>query len=209
MVVEGIEYPMGFYDEDWYRCFQVTWKQSYRSQLVINRQFYQCVSAPTQPLSEIADEAFLFENTYMAPIQSQECLYTAVHVLELDGNKQSYELLLTGANGSQGGAELPAFFASRFRLQPYDSRVRKGRKALSGVLEEMVDGDNVAAAYINDFNDYCAALAAGLLVNLESYIPVLLSPGNTRHLGNIITPVQSVAWVSWSTQSSRKVGRGA
>jgi len=200
---------MGFYELEWEDCYQVTWIQHYRSQLVVNRQFYRALNSVPVDLSDLADEAFTFENTYMGPLQVQALTYDVVAVLALFGTKQSFQKYITGANGQDGGAGLSPFFGMRFRLVPADSRVRKGRKILSGVSELMTDGDNLAGGYATDVNDYCQALASGLLVNGQGLGPVLLSPGNMRHQTILISTVEEVQYAGWSTQNSRKIGRGA
>lgn len=200
---------MSIYDIEWPYTYQVSMVQEYLSQQVINRFFYNETTLTGVGLQALASAFYVFWNTYAAPIQSQDCIYKSVRVLEMWGAKQQLEYIIVGGNGSQGVAELPAFFASYFMLQPLDTRVKKGRKALAGVLEEMIDGNNIAAAYVTDFNDFASAMVSGLLVSGKILYPVILSPANTRHLDNIETRVIEAAWRSWSTQSSRKAGRGA
>lgn len=200
---------MGFYDLEWEDCYQVSWLQHYRSQLCVNRLFYQAVDAVPVNLSDLADAAYTFWNTYAGPLQVQACTYDQVNVLALFGNKQGFQKYISGGNGADGGAGLPPFFGMRFRLLPDDSRVRKGRKILTGVSELMTDGEGLATAYSTDVNDFETALQVGLLVNSQALQPVILSPGNNSHLGQIISEVLDVQYAGWSTQNSRKVGRGA
>lgn len=200
---------MGFYDIEWSNCYQVSMVQEYLGQMVINRFFYHVQEE--QPVSlELISTVFYGQwNIYAPPIQSQDCLYKFVRVLELFGNRQTYEGDVTGGNGSQGVAELPAFFVYRFGLVPLDTRVKKGRKAVSGMLEEMIDGAGIAAAYQTDFNDFATFIALPITVSSKTLLPSLLSPANTRHPTNIITTIVDGTLRGWSTQSSRKPGRGA
>lgn len=200
---------MGFYDIVFANCYEIRMKQVYRSQQVINRFFYQASDAYGGALSGITGAFFSGWNTNAAPCQSQECDYDKVSVQELFGDRQSYEDNVTGANGSQAGGELPAFFGARFTYVPSNTRVRKGRKILSGILEEMVDLDAIAAGYAASFAALAAFFEGTLSVGGIDFVPVLLSPANTLHAADVITAVVGVVWTSWSTQNSRKIGRGS
>jgi len=203
--------PLGtpFYQIEWERCYQITMLQTYRSQLVVNRFFYQCESDYVGNIAQITNKFRTDWNTFMPPIQSQEITYDECRVVELFGERQGYNQTITGQNGSQAGAELPAFFGLRYRFTGANTRVKKGRKIVSGILEEMVDIDEVAAGYVGDTEDVANWWGQPFESDGQSFAPVLLSPWNTRHINDIITPVINVAVVGWSTQSSRKIGRGA
>lgn len=203
--------PLGtpFYQIEWTNCYQITMLQSYRSQLVVNRFFYQCAEAYVGAIQTVAETFAQYWNTFLPPIQSQEIAYDECRVVELFGERQGYNLVITGQNGSQAGAELPAFFGMRFTLTGQNTRVKKGRKIISGILEEMVEIDDIAAAYVNDADDVATFFGALLPSEGQNFYPALLSPWNTRHASDIITLVTSVAVSGWSTQSSRKIGRGA
>jgi len=203
--------PLGtpFYQIEWSRCYQITMLQTYRSQLVVNRFFHQCEDDYSGAIASIAGTFAAQWNTFMPPIQSQEITYDECRVVELFGDRQGYNLTISGQNGSQAGNELPAFFGLRYRLTGQNTRVKKGRKIISGILEEMVDIDEVAAAYVSDVDDVANWMESSFTADGQSFAPVLLSPWNTRHEGDVITPVVSVSVQGWSTQSSRKIGRGA
>lgn len=200
---------MGFYDIEWTRCYQISMIQEYLSQQVINRFFYQSNDVYAGSLSAISSGWYSLWATYATPIQSDECLYKTVRVLELFGERQTFDGDVSGANGSQLGALLPAFFGARFSLTPGNTRVKKGRKILSGILEEMVDENTVAAAYADDFNDFLTMLEGGFSVAAIDFAPVLLSPANTKHPLDVITAIVDATFKGWSTQASRKVGRGS
>lgn len=200
---------MGFYDITWTNCFQISMLQVYRSQQVVNRFFYQCEDIYSGSLSDLATAFYNAWNAVAGPCQSQEVDYDKVIVQELFGDRQSYTNEVTGGNGTQAGAELPAFFGARFTLTPLNTRVKKGRKILSGILEEMVDIDSVAAGYTASFNSFASFLGAVETWVTQDFTPVLLSPANTKHTGNVISKIGGAAFTAWSTQSSRKIGRGS
>ena len=203
--------PLGtpFYQIEWERCYQITQLQTYRSQLVVNRFFYQCEDVYAGSLSDLTAVFAGDWNTFMPPIQSQEITYDECRAVELFGERQGYNRTLSGQNGSQAGNELPAFFGMRFRMVGQNTRVKKGRKIVSGILEEMVDIDYIAAAYVSSANAVANWWEQPFSAAGQSFSPVLLSPWNTRHVNDVITPVISVDVLGWSTQSSRKIGRGA
>lgn len=200
---------MGFYDIEWNNCYEIRVLQTYRSQELVNRFFYQASDLYTGSLANMASAFYSVWNTYAAPIQSQELSYDHVIVAELFGDRQSYDNIIGSGNGSQAGAELPAFFGARFTLVPGNTRVKKGRKILSGILEEMVDLDGVAAGYAASVAAFAGILSGSFSVSPIDFNPVLLSPANTKHTGNVIAAVVSAAWTAWSTQNSRKIGRGS
>lgn len=200
---------MGFYDIEWTDCYQFSMLQTYRSQQVINRFFYRTLDTYTGSLEAAAGGFYSWWSTHLTPFQSQELSYDSVILRELFGTKQTFEYEVVGGNGSQAGAELPAFFGARFSLSPADTRVKKGRKIFSGMLEEMVDIDTVAAGYADEVADIEAALNDGFSAGGSTFMPVLLSPANDRHTGNLIVAVLTATFRGWSTQGSRKIGRGS
>jgi len=203
--------PLGtpFYQIEWARCYQISQLQTYRSQLIVNRFFYQCEEDYSGSLFLIAQSFAGAWNTFLPPIQSQEITYDECRVVELFDQRQGYNYTITGENGSQAGAELPAFFGLRYTFTPANTRVKKGRKIISGILEEMVDIDDVAAAYVSDVDDVANFFEGPISIGGQNFNPVLLSPWNTRHESDLVTLVTSVVQSGWSTQSSRKIGRGA
>lgn len=200
---------MSIYDINWPFVYQVSMRQEYLSQQVINRFFYHVFDNVALGLEDVAVAFFNWWNAYSPAIQSQDCLYKTVHVLEMFDDKQQFEYDVTGGNGSQGVSELPAFFALRFKLFPADTRIKKGRKSLAGVIEEMVDGNNIAAAYVQPCTNWASSFVSGLTSGAHVLEPVLLSPANLRHPTNLQAKVLECIVGGFSTQNSRKAGRGA
>lgn len=200
---------MGFYDIEWANCIQITMRQKLNNQMVINRFFYQSIGSYVASPAWIAQTWF---DTWLAvaePLQSYLCTYEEVIVLQLDSPGQQASFYPTASNGSDTGAVLPAFMAHYFREVASDSRIKKGRKAISGVTEPMVDGEGLASGFTAIAAAFAAFLADALLVDDDTFYPVLLSPANTRHTGDLSSVITAATWVSWSTQSSRKAGRGS
>jgi hypothetical protein len=204
------KYPMtGFYDIEWDNCFQLTHKQTLHGQLVVNRYFYQAASEFTGDPFDIITAFHAYAFSVIKYIQGNNLEYESTHLLQLYGLKQSVEAFYTGIHGDDGGAELPVFFGARFRLIPADTRVRKGRKIFAGITEPIVDGLGVDAAYTARMTAIATFLESTIIIAGLAFTPVLLSPANTRHTGNNVVAIVDASYVGWSTQSSRKVGRGA
>lgn len=200
----------GFYDIEWDNSYQVTLHQTFLSQLVINRWFYICAEPYVGALSSIVSAFVSKWLPLLGAIQSQHLTYDHVTVLELFGERQSYDEVLSSEEGDvTSGEDLPAFFGSRFKLVPFNTRVRKGRKIFSGLTEVMVQANDIAPTYVSAFADVALAMNDVITAEGQDLLPSLLSPANTKHTGNIITQITTASWSGWSTQSSRKIGRGA
>lgn len=199
----------GFYDITFADCYQLTINQTFKGQLVINRYFYRCNGPYTDELLDLAESLGETLLEALEPIQHYDCVYNWATVLELFGDRQQGMKLFSERNGSATGTSLPAFFGARWRLHSTDSRLRKGRKIYAGIPEESVNGNDLAGGMADEYAVVSAILAAVLTFGDFSFTPVLLSPANTRHTGNLIVPVYYAGWAGWSTQGSRKIGRGA
>lgn len=208
MVASGEKYPMGFYDIEWTNCFQISALFYYRSQQVVNRFFYK---ASGDYVESLADVLATFRQQWINVILPMFSLsYTGYEyrILQLYGAKQTDLLSAVGDSGQDNGAELPAFFGQRYRLYPADTRIRKGRKIFAGCTEAMVDGDSLNAAYTVRATAICTFLSATMTIHEVDFVPALLSPANTRHTGNLTAEVTVATFVGFSTQNSRKIGRG-
>jgi len=199
---------MGFYDIEWERCIQITMRQKLQNQMIINRFFYQALGTYVSSPALIALTWYQDWVTYATELQTYLCTYEEVVCLQLASPGQQASYYPTAENGSDTGAALPAFFNHYFRAASVDSRIKKGRKALAGVTEPMVDGTGLASGFTALAAAFAGWLASPLLVGDDTFYPVLLSPANQRHTGNLSANIVSASWVSWSTQSSRKAGRG-
>jgi hypothetical protein len=205
----GLFTTMGFYDIVWPNCFQISLFQSYLGQLVINRFFYQSEAEYTGGLALIASGFWGMMDSPLSSLVAADLTFTEIQVLELFGDEQQYNGLLIDQIGLLASPNLPAFFGSRIRFYPSDSRVRKGRKIFSGVVEDMVEENDLKSTYGTAMANLLAALVATLAISEISFTPVMLSPANTRHTGNVVAAITAAQWAGWSTQGSRKVGRGA
>jgi hypothetical protein len=200
---------MGFYDIEWVDCYQISLLQTYLSQQLINRYFYKARATVSEDLNEIAEAWWIEYETWGPPIQSELVSYMEVRVLELFGTRQRAQFFPTGEIGDVVGNPLPAFFSGTWRLGPADTRIKKGRKALGGMTEAEVDGNIVNATFVAAFANFSSFLISSFAVGAATFDPVLLSPANTLHATDIVSGVASASWRWWSTQSSRKTGRGS
>jgi hypothetical protein len=206
---QEVKFPMtGFYDIEWDNSYQCTLVQSYLGENVVNRWFYICAEPYVGALSSIADAFQTLWVTVLQNIQSTGLDYTLVSVTELFGERQTYQEAITASGAIDAGQDLPAFFGARYRLTPFNTRVRKGRKIFAGMKEGVVESNDIAAAYVSNFASVALAMNDVLTAEGQDLLPSLLSPANTKHTGNVITQITTAIWSGWSTQSSRKVGRG-
>lgn len=200
---------MNFYDIEFEDCYQITIKASYLGQQVINRLFYRANSPPFGgTLEGMAFDIASAWNFAMLPFQVDDLEVTEAVALMLFNERQQAFHVFTGAVGEDVGAPLPAFFGLQFRLIANDTRIRKGRKIVAGISEAMVDSNTWGSGYDVRVATAVAQLSASLLSHGEQLNPVLLSPANTRHTGDLISNITQAQAVGWSTQNSRKIGRG-
>jgi hypothetical protein len=194
---------------EWTNVYQIVWKQSYISGLIVNRSFYVALGEPASGLPGIAN---LFKQVWVdnvLPLQSDSLNLTNVVVTQMYGERAFYDLTVTGQPGQDNGADLPGFFGIRLQLVPERTRVRKGRKIIGGICEEAVDGNNIAGAYAARVATLCAAMEDTYTLDDVDFQHVLLSPANTKHAADIMTFVVACNSMGFSTQGSRKLGRGA
>lgn len=208
MVVDGEKFPMpGFYDIEMPDCLQLTLKQTYLSQVCLNRFFYLASGEMGAP-ANIGNNWWTSYGAKLKPIQANDLTYDLINITILFGTRWSYDYTLTAQTGSNEGDPLPAFMGSRFKLFPQYSRVRKGRKVFTAITESMVQGDDAAPGIVSALADVAVELSNTFTSDGIVFTPVLISPANTKHPNLSITPVTSATFVGWSTQSSRKIGRG-
>lgn len=194
---------------EWTNVYQIVWKQSYISGLIVNRSFYQALGDPESGLAGIAN---LFKQIWVdnvLPLQSDSLNLTNVVVTQMYGERAFYDLPVTGQPGGDNGADLPGFFGMRFQLVPERTRVKKGRKIIGGICEEAVNGNLIADAYLARVAALCNAFEDTYTLDDVDFFHVLLSPANTKHTADIATAVIGCNSMGFSTQGSRKLGRGA
>lgn len=197
----------GFYDIEMPNCIQLTLKQTYLGQVCLNRYFYQGSDEAINPDNIAGAWGALFLPV-LKPIQANDLTYDLINITALYGTRWSNDTPLVSEEGTNEGDPMPAFFGSRFKLFPAYSRIRKGRKVMAGVTESMVQGDDAAPGIVSALADVALVLDNSFVSDGITYVPVLISPANTRHAELSISTVTSAQFVGWSTQGSRKVGRG-
>lgn len=208
MVVSGEKYPMGFYDIEWTNCYQLSSVFYYRSQLIVNRFFYKTSGDYVESLQDVLATWQFNWQTVILPMFSDGYTGFEYRILRLFGDRQTDLRSAVGDTGQDNQAQLPAFFGQRYRLYPADTRVRKGRKIFTGCTEAMVDGDSLNAAYTARSAAIAAFLSGTLSINQVDFVPSLLSPANTRHTANLTAEITVATFAGFSTQNSRKIGRG-
>lgn len=200
---------MNFYDIEWTDSYQITVEQELFEQVVINRFFYRATSTYSGALNDVVSTFRSLWNTYVPLVQTDELTCQELRILELFGDRQQAAIQGLGGEGQDNGAALPQWFAFTWRLWPSDTRVRKGHKRIAGVCEQAVDGNTLNSGYQDRIDDITSFLANSLSVSGTEFLPTLLSPENSIHSGNLAPAVAVAQFTGFTTQSSRKTGRGA
>lgn len=198
---------VGFYDIEMENCVQISVFQSYKSQVCVNRYFYLAASDAFVPATVLTDFWTVFY-PLLREIQAAALTYDHLNLTYLWDGRHSVDKALSSNVGLAAGEGMPAFIGSRFKLFPQYSRIRKGRKIITGVTETMMEGDDLASAFITPMTNVALNMGYPLTLDSITFTPVLISPANTKHAELSISPIVDVNYVGWSTQSSRKIGRG-
>lgn len=149
----------------------------------------------------------------LANIMHDQCQMYELETVALD-DPFDFNTLPFIENGNIAGEGLPAFVTSTYTLFPTRRDIRKGRKAFSGVSELIIaDGGAIAAPYLTVINQVANVLQFQLPASTTDpnpsslYDPALYrAPGGT--LPTVLAPIGEASFRWFSTQNSRKVGRG-
>lgn len=123
------------------------------------------------------------------------------------GNGADFATLATdNGAGTNSGTQQSKFDAWSITLVTGNWLVGKGGKRYAGLTETMLDAGGVASAALEPVLDTLAAVLSNVLTGTGGqYTPVILSPANTRHEGDLIEPIiNAIPNYAKSTQNSRK-----
>lgn len=141
-------------------------------------------------------------------IQSQNYVMRELRITPLFGT----DLGLVGANIQTGGqsspADLPPFMAWKFKLLHGDRRVRPGQKRFAGVTEGAVDDETYNSSLATAVSALSVSLAQTLTDGSLNFVPVIVHYPSDKYPSIILAQVVSAIFTGWTTQNSRKAGRG-
>lgn len=193
--------------------YQLRDKQDYRGQLCLN-VYYYVQTEGTEGAESLANAFFQDVVSAVRPLQVDNLSHTGIEVINLDNLSDFYELMPTANNAGTISTEMDAIFmAYSFKLVRTSRAVRNGYKRVAGVaVADVSDGDVDTAAYTR-LQAAADAMAANIQYSTDSAIfkPVIMKKTGTSP--NIVYTAYDISDVTYSqtftTQSSRKYGRGA
>lgn len=194
-------FPLGV--EGLYRLVQ---SYTYEGQTCQNGYWYQFTSGFSHSAAQLS-AAFAADILPLLTVLRHTSITTDVLDVKNMGDGSDYFTFMyaTGA-GVNAGTSQSKFDAWSITLASANWLVGKGGKRYAGLTESMLDGGGVANSTVEaDLDALAIALADPLINGGTTYMPVIVSPANTRHSGNLIEPiVAALAHYPKSTQNSRK-----
>jgi len=115
-------------------------------------------------------------------------------------------------SGARGGDAMPPFVATGFKFLRADRTIRNGAKRFAGVSEaDSDDGITRVAGYVTTSNAAAVAMENILTGALDSSTPILFhktNPPGTPLAGSAHV-LNGVVWERFTSQNTRKIGRGS
>lgn len=190
----------------------------------LNVHFYQVTNdvVPPEgytPYSWLCERFDLVVAAKQQGIMSNEALLNKVRVDNLSNGVDFYDLVIDRV-GVVSSDCMPSFVAYNFILRRSSLETRNGSKRVAGVPEVWTDGNNFVGltASLNGYEDGVSSplkdassvpvvLATPVIVGRTLNVPS--NPNSGYHLDlTKLNTIQSAGFTAFSTQRSRKLGRG-
>lgn len=199
---------------------QITDVQAHLSQVFLNVYHYRVTSLDA--LADYADVAEAFDNTVrqaVLDIQSSGVQHSIISVKNLTNGIDIWDELNVDMGDYPTGDNSPSFVALGFRLIRSNATTRHGQKRIGGTTEDILINNTLSAGGLTLANAVAAAMGAPITrtgtadhdVELEPVIVGRFPKGHAQE-GElnlaVINPVQSAQFISVTTQTTRKAGRG-
>lgn len=137
--------------------------------------------------------------------QDDELTYSSVILSTVLGTLPDLPISPTSAGGVLVGEATASFYAMAYRLNRTTKETRNGSKRFGGLHEGLVDGNFVTPAQTILMDTFAPQMALAIDSGVHLYDPVIFSPPNLAHAGNLVNLVDSVtAFTTLTTQRSRK-----
>lgn len=186
--------------------YQVTITHTYFGQSCQNKFWYQFTTGFSHSAENLATG---FINTVLGilgTIRSDDITADILDVKNMGDGSDFYQVLTTAGAGDDIGTPQSPQDAWAFTLATANWLVGKGGKRFVGVTESQLDMGGVADSATEALLEAVAdVLDSPFTVTGNIYRPVIVSPANTRHAGDIIEPIVTcLPNFAKSTQNSRK-----
>lgn len=202
--------------------YEVIDAQTLAGQEVLNVYFFVNKNA-ADTTSTAEDLATVFESVFLPNvtlIQTDNVLHTEIRVRNLFDPSDSFTLAISEAGQNLTADTMPNANALAYTLAQDSGSVRNGQKRYAGLREDAItDGIVTLAGWITTLNDLGDAIVAALqFAAVDTWFPAIikrvLDAGNYRlpnNAGELIYGIVQEAIFNpvVSTQTSRKIGRGA
>jgi len=128
--------------------YQVIFEQSFQTQIVINRHWYQHTL-------DLDDEQELLANAFDDDVvaaysgaQSSSLLYESIRVVNVTGDLADFIMSPTIVGGSNDGEPLPSINAAGIKLLRTTKETRNGQKRVAGGREDDQNNGTWSAPYL-------------------------------------------------------------
>lgn len=201
---------------------QITDFQTLLGQQIANVYFYRITAV--EALADLGDLSTAFVTGVMEEVESLQSTvltHTLLSIRNLTNGIDIADIPLTGHIGeATGGDTLPTYCAFSFRLVRTNGTTRHGAKRIAGALENMIAGNDVTAPVLATLNGLAHVFSDDLVVTGTvdhdlTAEPIIVGrvPQGNANAGALdltkINPVASAQYVRFSTQVTRRAGRGA
>lgn len=199
---------------------QITDVQTYLGQ-ILNNVYYYVVQATevAATLEDVVNDFQTFVVDELVNAQSTSLVHTRLIGKDLSGGVDIFEKPINVLGIWAGGDNDASFAALGIRLVRATAITRHGSKRIGGLKDAASIGNSLAASYETIVEDICTALAAplisvGTVDHDYTADPVIVGrvhepdpDAGDLDLG-ILNPVTSAQFISITTQTTRKAGRG-
>ncbi len=183
---------------------QILMSTSVGGQIFQNVFHYACTAAGGGGVDELLDEFDTLIASNVEGIIHESGTIIGSRVKNLDNLLEFAQQTLNRV-GNRTGELLPIWEGFTFHLPTTDLRVHNGRKNFGPIGESDQNGAVPAAALAGALDAVAGGLDSPLITDTQgTYVPIIWSPANDHHTGDLMVfpGVTQVGFVS--TQNSRK-----
>ena len=180
--------------------------QTYGSQNLENVFWYWNVAnnEPTSFVALAADFNLKIVET-LKLTQDDGLAYNNVVFSTFFGTLPDLPVAPTSTTGTLVGEDTASFLAFAFRLNRSTKDTRNGSKRFAGLTEDRITGNFVDTGFTTLMDAFAPQMALALDSGTNLYDPVIFSPPNMAHVGNLVNTIDSVTSIATVTsQRSRK-----
>lgn len=192
--------------------YRVIDRQTLQNQLVLNVYWFE-QSAGTGGADDCAEAYIQDIGALVRAFQSNQLTHNRVDVTNMDDPTDYVEKAWTANNaGSLTGEVLPPYVVFAFRLNRVSRDVRHGQKRYSGIVEGSIENGVPVSGTLTLLNNLATALAQPISWSSGdgTYDPKIVKrTGTSPNFTYTPYAVGSAQFVRFSSQNTRKVGRGS